>query len=145
MTPEETKQVFTYKELKEKLEAKRINLATRHGEYRVNLFDGTEDSAYYTDDLQDAYGTALKMIEADKPRRIKELDEQITALINEYYELVAPTEAENEEAADLVADDKDEANCLVDPVATVGKLYLADNVVMYREMMSENENEEKQS
>jgi hypothetical protein len=31
------------------------------GEYRVNFKDGREDTAYYTNDLQDAISTALAM------------------------------------------------------------------------------------
>ena len=32
------------------------------GEYRVNFPGGTEDTAYYTDDAQDAIGTARLMV-----------------------------------------------------------------------------------
>lgn len=32
-----------------------------YGEYRVNLHGGSEDTAYYTDDLEDAYLTGIFM------------------------------------------------------------------------------------
>ena len=31
------------------------------GDYRVNFRDGNETTAYYTDDLEDAVGTAVEM------------------------------------------------------------------------------------
>jgi hypothetical protein len=33
----------------------------RSGKYRVNLRDGDETTAYYTDDLEDAVNTAVEM------------------------------------------------------------------------------------
>lgn len=41
---------------------------TTHGEYRINLLmsnGGTEDTAYYTDDADDALGTAQFMATVD--------------------------------------------------------------------------------
>lgn len=37
--------------------------ATSHGEYRVNYRGGKEATAYYTNDLQDAFDTAMRMHE----------------------------------------------------------------------------------
>ena len=37
-------------------------LSKKSGEYRVNYRDGIEDAAYYTDDLDDAVGTAEFML-----------------------------------------------------------------------------------
>lgn len=34
---------------------------TVDGEYRVNFYSGTETTAYYTDDLDDAFTTAIDM------------------------------------------------------------------------------------
>lgn len=34
----------------------------RSGNYRVNLRDGNETTAYYTDDLEDAVNTGLEMV-----------------------------------------------------------------------------------
>jgi hypothetical protein len=40
---------------------------TNHGEYRVNVIKGgTEATAYYTDDLEDAVNTGLAMAEGGK-------------------------------------------------------------------------------
>ena len=36
-------------------------LSKEGSEYRVNLKGGREETAYYTDDLQDAVGTAIAM------------------------------------------------------------------------------------
>lgn len=39
-----------------------MSISKRDGEYRVNFKFGTEDTAYYTDDLEDAVGTVVAMI-----------------------------------------------------------------------------------
>lgn len=39
---------------------------TEHDEYRVNFRNGNEDTAYYTDDLRDAIGTANAMYNSRK-------------------------------------------------------------------------------
>lgn len=36
-------------------------IRTVHGEYRINLVDGLESTAYYTDDAQDAVNTMRAM------------------------------------------------------------------------------------
>ena len=78
----------------------------------------------------------------DKEQRIKELDGQIAKLIDEYYQLVSPTEVEIEQATDLLWDDvKAEAECLIDPNATIGKFNLAEEALFIREM----EREEKEA
>jgi hypothetical protein len=44
--------------------ARRLGLTLREvcsGDYRVNFRDGNEATAYYTDDLEDAFNTAVKM------------------------------------------------------------------------------------
>jgi hypothetical protein len=39
-----------------------VSLTHREGEYRVNFKGGTEDTAYYTNDLKDAVGTGIEMV-----------------------------------------------------------------------------------
>ena len=84
------------------------------------------------------------MADEEKAARIKEVDEQINKLSTEYYQLVAPTVAESQEAEDLLWDDlKAEAECLLDPQSTLGRIYLADNALMYREIVeADNEKAE---
>ena len=45
------------------------------GEYRMNLLGGAEDTAYYTEELDDAFGTAIldygEDIEVQGPKHIK--------------------------------------------------------------------------
>jgi len=43
------------------LAAEGMSLRHNDGEYRVNFRNGTEDSAYYTNDLQDAVDTGRSM------------------------------------------------------------------------------------
>lgn len=43
--------------------------ATQWGEYRMNYKDGTEATAYYTDDLWDAIGTAERYYDVRKQLR----------------------------------------------------------------------------
>ena len=38
-----------------------INWSSEWQEYRVNFINGKEPTAYYTNDIQDAYGTGLAM------------------------------------------------------------------------------------
>lgn len=38
-----------------------VTLTRKDGEFRVNLKDGAEATAYYTDDLEDALGTGHQM------------------------------------------------------------------------------------
>ena len=53
MTPQEAKSI-----------ARHLGLTlrkVRSGDYRVNLRDGSEMTAYYTDNLEDAVSTAVEM------------------------------------------------------------------------------------
>lgn len=52
---------MTYTEAQAELHRLGITLRKRDGEYRINYIDGHERTAYYTDDLGDAIGTARLM------------------------------------------------------------------------------------
>jgi hypothetical protein len=63
-----TSNKFSFTEVKEELRALRITITrTTAGEFRVNHCEGKEETAYYTDDLDDARDTGLHMAH-DKPR-----------------------------------------------------------------------------
>jgi len=53
------KKAITLKDAIKLLAAKSISLTKKEGEYRVNVKGGKEATAYYTNDLDDAIGTAL--------------------------------------------------------------------------------------
>lgn len=52
---------LTIKEAKLKLRPLNMTLRRIDGEFRVNYVGGSESSAYYTNDLHDAFGTAIAM------------------------------------------------------------------------------------
>ncbi len=53
---------MTFSEVKSRLRAiHAMTIGRRDGGYRVNFAGGSEDCAYYTDDLTDAYHTAIEM------------------------------------------------------------------------------------
>lgn len=52
---------YTLARAKAVLRAVGVTINKRHGEYRVNLLGGREATAYYTDDIQDAVETGLRM------------------------------------------------------------------------------------
>lgn len=52
---------MTIREAKAELRKVGVTLNKRNGEFRVNLAGGSEATAYYTDDLDDAYCTGLQM------------------------------------------------------------------------------------
>ena len=54
-------EVRTLKQAKEILKDTCMSIRKLDGEYRVNFRDGFESTAYYTNDLNDAVGTALNM------------------------------------------------------------------------------------
>jgi hypothetical protein len=54
---------MTFREAREIIKTMGCTLHVQDGEYRVNLFKGTEETAYYTDDLRDAINTAARMTE----------------------------------------------------------------------------------
>jgi hypothetical protein len=54
---------MTYRQARELIKSMGCTLHVQDGEYRVNLYKGTEETAYYTDDLQDAVNTAARMTE----------------------------------------------------------------------------------
>ena len=51
----------TKKTLAKELSARGVSLTSKDGEHRVNLHGHQEESAYYTDDLHDAYQTGRHM------------------------------------------------------------------------------------
>lgn len=53
----------TLVQAKATLRAVGVTISKRHGEYRVNLRGGREATAYYTDDIEDAVNTGLRMAE----------------------------------------------------------------------------------
>lgn len=57
---------LTIKELREALKTLGCTLQIRDGEYRVNIKGGSEATAYYTDDREDALDTARFMVESTK-------------------------------------------------------------------------------
>lgn len=61
-TRQMTKQTL-FNQMKTELKTLRVNLTfnSAYDEYRVNVVPGTESTAYYTDDLQDAFNTGKMM------------------------------------------------------------------------------------
>lgn len=57
--------MLTLREAKQRLSAVNMRLTKRDGEYRVTAHEWSgvqaENGAYYTDDIEDAYFTALEM------------------------------------------------------------------------------------
>jgi hypothetical protein len=53
----------TVRETVAAIRATGATVSCRGGEWRVNVPDGTEATAYYTDDAEDALGTARVMME----------------------------------------------------------------------------------
>jgi hypothetical protein len=52
---------MTLQEAKTIAKAHGFTIRHRDGEYRVNLIDGKEETAYYTDDRDDAVATGIYM------------------------------------------------------------------------------------
>jgi len=52
---------MTLKEAKSRLTKIGVTISKKDGEYRVNMKGGKEDSAYYTNDIDDAFGTGVAM------------------------------------------------------------------------------------
>ena len=78
-----------------------------------------------------------------KAQKIEALDKQIIALVEEYYNLVAPTEEELSNCGENLWDDRREAcELLTDNKSALGKWYLAGDTLAYREMMEEEEEED---
>lgn len=61
---------MTLKEAKTLLRNYRLTITRKDGEFRVNLSNGREGTAYYTNDLDDAVMTALAMVGALHPSRV---------------------------------------------------------------------------
>jgi hypothetical protein len=62
-----------FQEVKDKLRVMyRVTLRRQDGEYRVNFRDGVEATAYYTNDLEDAFATGVAMRERAGHLRNKE-------------------------------------------------------------------------
>jgi len=87
-----------------------------------------------------------KVMEVTKEEKIEELDKKIIALVEEYYNLVAPTEEELSNCGENLWDDRREAcELLTDNTSALGKWYLAGDTLAYREMMAEEEEDADQS
>lgn len=53
---------ITFQYVKDVLNILGLTISKYDGEYRVNFArGGSEETAYYTDDLDDAYGTGIRM------------------------------------------------------------------------------------
>ena len=52
---------MTIREAKTELRKVGVTLRKKDGEFRVNLAGGSESTAYYTDDLEDAFQTGVYM------------------------------------------------------------------------------------
>ena len=52
---------MTLSQVRDELRSHNVTIRKTRGEYRVNLREGNENTAYYTDDLTDAYDTGLDM------------------------------------------------------------------------------------
>lgn len=59
---------MTLKNLTEKCRAMGLTCRKRDGEYRINYKGGSEETAYYTDDMGDALDTAVCMHRAQQER-----------------------------------------------------------------------------
>ena len=70
---------MTIKEAKAILRPINITLRERNGEFSVNFNMGTEETAYYTDDLTDAVGTAQLMRYAGEPSKQRDVLRKRTA------------------------------------------------------------------
>lgn len=57
---------FTYKHVQERLRDAGIVMSKRGGMHRINFFGGLENTAYYTDNLEDALGRGIAMAETLK-------------------------------------------------------------------------------
>jgi hypothetical protein len=58
-----------------------LTVNKKWGEYRVNYKNGTEDSAFYTDDLEDAVNTAKLMYEGITVKKTIEVDPVLNILV----------------------------------------------------------------
>jgi len=64
--------MLTFREVSAKLDKRDITIAKKDtGEYRVNFRGGKEETAYYTDDLQDALDTGVVMSVMRRPLKVK--------------------------------------------------------------------------
>jgi hypothetical protein len=62
VSPKSARQAMTLQEAKSIARHLRLTLRkVRSGDYRVNFRDGNEATAYYTDNLEDAFKTAVEM------------------------------------------------------------------------------------
>lgn len=52
---------LTFKSLQIKLHAMKMTVSCNDGEFRINFRYGKEETAYYTDNIDDAYRTAIDM------------------------------------------------------------------------------------
>ena len=58
--------MYTIKAAKAALKPHGISLNKKDGEYRVNFVGGREETAYYTNDIDDAVNTGIDMAERGK-------------------------------------------------------------------------------
>ena len=68
---------FTYKHVQEQLRNAGIVISKRGNTHRINFFGGLENTAYYTDDLEDALGRGLAIAsrKATRNARLRSVDE----------------------------------------------------------------------
>lgn len=67
------KDKHAFAEAKKQLRELGISLTKKDAEYRVNFYGGTEATAYYTDDIDDAYYTGKHMSSAINPTNRKSI------------------------------------------------------------------------
>ena len=65
--------VMTYRSVQETLRKAGIVMSKRGDTHRINFFSGLEDTAYYTDSLQDALESGLRMASALASRRFRRI------------------------------------------------------------------------
>ena len=63
--------VMTYRSVQETLRKAGIVMSKRGDTHRINFFSGLENTAYYTDSLQDALESGLRMSSALSSRRAR--------------------------------------------------------------------------
>lgn len=69
---EEDNKMTSFKEVKKILKSHGMTIRKREEEYRVNFKEGNEESAYYTDDLIDAFDTGLAMVKEKEHGLLRE-------------------------------------------------------------------------
>lgn len=63
---------MTLKQAKKTLKAIGITIRKNDGEYRVNIINGTEATACYTNDIEDAIGTGKAMARSRQSYKLED-------------------------------------------------------------------------